>query len=139
MIIAVDFDGTICDHEYPEIGKPKEGAFETLKDLQKAGHQIILWTCRCGYELSEALLWLRRLGFIPNAVNANVCDCRGYAVPKIVATVYIDDRNFGGFPGWDRVRKSLLEPGTVTEALNNLPNARGDKPMADSFSKNNGG
>ena len=37
MRIAVDFDGTIVEHEYPKIGKEMLFAFETLKELQKSG------------------------------------------------------------------------------------------------------
>lgn len=46
MIIAVDFDGTIVEHRYPEIGREKPFAFDTLKMLQKEGHRLILWTVR---------------------------------------------------------------------------------------------
>ena len=35
--IAVDFDGTIVEHEYPAIGKEKLFAFITLRELQKRG------------------------------------------------------------------------------------------------------
>lgn len=38
MIIAVDFDGTIVEHRYPEIGKKIPFAINTLKMLQKEGH-----------------------------------------------------------------------------------------------------
>ena len=33
MVIAVDFDGTIVTHRYPEIGKPISGAVETIKNV----------------------------------------------------------------------------------------------------------
>ena len=36
MVVAVDFDGTIVEHEYPKIGKPMIFAFETMKKLQSA-------------------------------------------------------------------------------------------------------
>ena len=56
MTIAVDFDGTIVTHEYPRIGKPIPFAIETLKRLQQEGHhQLILWTCREGELLQEAI------------------------------------------------------------------------------------
>ena len=56
MTIAVDFDGTIVTHEYPNIGKPIPFAIETLKKLQQEGHhQLILWTCREGELLQEAI------------------------------------------------------------------------------------
>ena len=44
MVIAVDFDGTIVEHEYPKIGRPIPFAIETLLQLQQDGHILILWT-----------------------------------------------------------------------------------------------
>jgi hypothetical protein len=46
--IAVDFDGTIVDHQYPDIGKENLFAFQTLKELEKRGARLILWTFRTG-------------------------------------------------------------------------------------------
>lgn len=43
MIIAVDFDGTIVEHKYPEIGRELPFAIETLKKLQQERHRLILW------------------------------------------------------------------------------------------------
>lgn len=45
-IIAIDFDGTIVEHKYPAIGKEMLFAFATIKELQKKGHRLILWTFR---------------------------------------------------------------------------------------------
>ena len=56
--IAVDFDGTLVENEYPDIGKPKLFAFETLKALQEKGFRLILWTVRSGKELDDAVLGL---------------------------------------------------------------------------------
>ena len=33
--IAIDFDGTIVEHDYPRIGKEMLFAFATIKELQK--------------------------------------------------------------------------------------------------------
>ena len=46
MFIAIDFDGTIVDHRFPEIGKPVPGAFEWMKKFKEAGAKLILWTMR---------------------------------------------------------------------------------------------
>ena len=54
LTLAIDFDGTIVEDAYPKIGKPKTFAFETLKNLQKDGHRLILWTYRYGKTLKEA-------------------------------------------------------------------------------------
>ena len=69
MIIAVDFDGTIVDDEYPKIGKLRKNAIDVLKKLQEEGHYIILWTCRDGSELEEAVLFLKENGFVPDKIN----------------------------------------------------------------------
>lgn len=109
MVIAVDFDGTIVDHEYPGIGKPKLFAFETLKALQGQGHQLILWTYRVGKELDEAVEFCRKNGIEFYAVNKNypgeVYD--NSISRKIIADIYIDDRNVGGFLGWSEIWKVL--------------------------------
>jgi len=114
MIIAVDFDGTIVRHEFPGIGRELDGALATMHDLKKAGHEIVIWTCRCGETLAEMVEWFRENDFCPSAINSNAVPVVGFAVPKILANVYIDDRNFGGFPGWQAVRDAFL-PGTSGE------------------------
>ena len=57
MLIAVDFDGTIVEHEYPRIGKERPFATQTLKMLLQDGHRLVLWTNRQGKTLEEALQW----------------------------------------------------------------------------------
>ena len=60
MIIAVDFDGTIVTDCYPDIGEPKEEIIQGLIEHQNAGDKIILWTCRTGAALMEAVDYCRR-------------------------------------------------------------------------------
>jgi hydroxymethylpyrimidine pyrophosphatase-like HAD family hydrolase len=67
--IAVDFDGTIVEDEYPKIGKPIIFAFDTLKKLQEKGHRLILWTYRKGKALDEAVEFCKQNGIIFYAVN----------------------------------------------------------------------
>ena len=69
--IAVDFDGTVVEHQYPEIGKEKLFAFQTLKELEKRGARLILWTFRAGKELEEAVEYCRKNGREFYAVNKN--------------------------------------------------------------------
>ncbi|HKL08488.1 MAG TPA: hypothetical protein VJ896_06925 [Bacteroidales bacterium] len=109
MKIAVDFDGTIVDHEYPEIGKPKLFAFETLKALQDKGVFLILWTFRAGKELDEAVEFCKKNGIEFYAVNKNYPEeiFDDSMSRKINADIYIDDRNIGGFPGWSAIWQML--------------------------------
>ena len=95
-IIAVDFDGCLCENKYPFIGNPHCEVIDMLIDLQMNGAKLILWTCRSGTHLKMAVEWCRFHGVTFDAVNANLPeniekygnDCR-----KINADFYIDDRN----------------------------------------------
>ena len=109
MKIAVDFDGTIVEHKYPEIGKEILFAFETLKQLINQKHQVILWTYRAGKELDEAVEFCRENGVEFFAINKNYPEEHydGSISRKIEADVYIDDRNIGGFPGWSAIWQIL--------------------------------
>lgn len=107
--IAVDFDGTIVEHEYPKIGKDKLFAIETLKELQKHGALLILWTFRSGPELDNAVDYCRAKGVEFYAVNKNYPEeiFDDTISRKINADVYIDDKNVGGFPGWSDIWQTL--------------------------------
>lgn len=94
-IIAVDFDGTLCRECYPEIGAPNLPLIFMLKQQRRQGVKLILWTCRCGERLEEALLWCAGHGLSFDAVNNNVpetLEAYGTEARKISADVYIDDR-----------------------------------------------
>jgi hypothetical protein len=104
--IAVDFDGTIVEHKYPEIGKEIMFAFPTLRSLQEQGHQLILWTYRSGKELEDAVEYCRRNGVEFYAVNASYPEeefDEDYDSRKIDADIFIDDRNIGGLPSWGEI------------------------------------
>jgi hypothetical protein len=107
--IAVDFDGTIVDHEYPKIGKEKLFAFRTMKELEKQGARLILWTFRAGKELEDAVEYCRNNGIEFYAVNRNYPEeiMDDTVSRKIDADIYIDDKNLGGFPGWSEVWQAL--------------------------------
>jgi hypothetical protein len=116
--IAVDFDGTIVEHEYPKIGKEKLFAFRTLKELEKQGATLILWTFRTGKELDEAVEFCRNNGIEFYAVNRNYPEeiIDETVSRKIDADIYIDDKNLGGFPGWSEVWQ-ILNPYELQEKL----------------------
>ena len=108
--IAIDFDGTIVDHDYPAIGKEKLFAFQTLRELEKLGARLILWTFRAGKELDEAVEYCRKNGIEFYAVNKNYPEeiFDDTVSRKIDADIYIDDKNIGGFPGWSEVWQILI-------------------------------
>ncbi|MDO6439793.1 hydrolase [Cyclobacterium sp. 1_MG-2023] len=111
--IAIDFDGTIVEHAYPKIGKTMLFAFETIKELEKKGHRLILWTYREGPLLKEAADFCKDNGIEFYAVNENYPgesdECQ--SPRKLEADIFIDDRNIGGFLGWEIVWQTLHPEG----------------------------
>lgn len=96
LIFAVDFDGTLCENKYPEIGEPKQEVINKCIELEKEGHRFILNTCRTDKELDAAIEWCKEKGIKFEAINHNLPDrmklyendCR-----KIGADYYVDDKN----------------------------------------------
>ena len=108
--IAVDFDGTLVEDDYPNIGKEKLFAFETLLKLQEKGHRIILWTYRSGRTLDDAIFFCKERGVHFYAVNKSFPEeefDQGYS-RKINADLFIDDRNIGGLIGWGEIYQLLI-------------------------------
>lgn len=95
-IIAVDFDGTLCENKWPEIGMPNEELIEYLKKRQTNGEKLILWTSRNEEQTQDAVEWCKKYGLIFDAVNDNlpeIVEAFGGNCRKIFANEYIDDRN----------------------------------------------
>lgn len=94
-IIAVDFDGTLFTEEYPNIGKPKWRVINWCKERQAKGDILILWTCREGENLREAIEMCKEVGLVFDYVNENVpsrIKRRGNDCRKIGADIYLDDK-----------------------------------------------
>ena len=111
MRIAVDFDGTIVEHDYPKIGKPIEGAIETMLKFQEAGHDIILWTYRHGDYLQAAIDYCENNGIKLYAANNSEPDedFKADQSRLIKADIFIDDRNVGGLLPWKEVERLILD------------------------------
>ena len=98
-IYAIDFDGTIVEDKWPDIGKAKQEVVDFILDIQTRGDKWILWTMREGERLDRAVEWLARHWLRPDAVNDNLPELKhefGNNPRKVFADVYIDDRNAGG-------------------------------------------
>lgn len=95
-ITAVDFDGTLCESKWPDIGDPNNELLYILINRRAAGEKVILWTCRTGKYLEEAIAWCHDHLLDFDAVNESlpeVIDWMGGDSRKIYADEYIDDRN----------------------------------------------
>jgi hypothetical protein len=103
VVIAVDFDGTICTLSYPAIGRERKGAKEYINKLYDEGYAIVINTCRQGKAVEDAKTFLEIRGIKYDEINENIpslielygCDTR-----KISADVYIDDKCLFEIPSW---------------------------------------
>lgn len=90
MIVAVDFDGTLSLD-----GAPNAPLFARLKEMQRNGDIIILWSCREGKRLNEAVTFCAKNGLRVNFANKNspqAIRMLGGDSRKIYADVYVDDK-----------------------------------------------
>ena len=116
MTIAVDFDGTIVEHDYPKIGKPVPMALEVLRKLhEEEHHKLILWTMREGGLLQEAVDYCEKNGVYFYACNKNYPeeDMQDGSPRKIAVDLFIDDRNIGGLLNWELIYK-IIKSGSNT-------------------------
>lgn len=94
-IYAVDFDGTLCENAWPDIGKPNHSLISTLKKAREKGDKVILWTCRTADRLDDAIAWCKEQGLEFDAVNENLPEIIGQfgtESRKVFADIYIDDK-----------------------------------------------
>ena len=104
FILSVDYDGTLFEGSYPEIGDPKQDVIDKVIEFKEAGAELALWTCREGTSLEEALERIEKETDIEfDSINENVPSQLEYmrqkaeegsllALRKIFANFYLDDR-----------------------------------------------
>jgi len=125
MYICIDFDGTIVDHRFPDIGPPVPKALEWMYKFQDAGAKLILFTMRSdgsssGDALARAVHYLEENGISLYGVNHNPSQVHWTSSPKAYGQIYIDDAAFGcplihpeGFQrpcvDWDIVGPGVME------------------------------
>ena len=100
MYICIDFDGTVVDHRFPEIGPPVPFALEWMRKFQEAGTKLILFTMRSdsgksGDSLTSAVCYLEENGIKLFGVNRNPTQVHWTSSPRAYGQLYIDDAAFG--------------------------------------------
>ena len=119
--IALDFDGTVVTHAYPEVGEDI-GAVPVLKELVAQGDKLILWTMRSDNLLEEAVAWFHKHDIPLWAINENPTQQRWTSSPKLHADLLIDDSALGcptcfldgerrPSADWRRIREMLVRMG----------------------------
>lgn len=95
-IIAVDFDGTLFETDYPHIIRPIFPVIDMAIARKEKGDKLILWTCRAGKELLDAITACNKEGLYFDAVNDNLEEMKeawGNNPRKVAADEYWDDKN----------------------------------------------
>ena len=132
MTIAVDFDGTIVEHRYPEIGREIPFATDTLKMLIKERHKLILWSVREGKLLDDAVEWCKARGVEFYAINKDFpeedVEKNMHFSRKLKADVWIDVRNVGGLPDWGTIYEMISKKKTYEQILTEQLGAEPEKP-----------
>lgn len=108
-IIAVDFDGTLVEDAFPDIGKPIESTWELMRKAQQHGCKVILWTSRDNDRLKQAVEFCTERGFHFDAINKNLDEVVilfNNDTRKVYANEYWDDKSVMRF---SRIR-SILDP-----------------------------
>lgn len=95
-ILAVDFDGTLVENKFPEIGEINPIIWGAVKSYKAMGWKIILWSCRTEIMLQDAVKFCAERGLTFDTVNENLPEVQAYYggdTRKVFANMYIDDRS----------------------------------------------
>lgn len=95
-IIAVDFDGTLVEDKFPNIGAKRSHVWEKVKIAKEKGAKVILWTCRDGENLKNAVNYCKSEGLEFDAVNTNIKETKemfNNDTRKVYANEYWDDKS----------------------------------------------
>lgn len=113
-VIAIDFDGTIVEDAYPNIGVVRDGAVGVINNLMEQGHEVIIWTCREVCEIEHSLY---RYGINFTTINENtpsMMERWGNDPRKVGADVFIDDKNLESLEvDWNWIRFQLESRGIL--------------------------
>lgn len=96
-VIAIDFDGTLFQDAWPDIGSPNIGVINQAIKEQNNGARLVLWTCREGDLLIDAIMACETYGLVFDAINDSIPSWKakfGTNPRKIGATEYWDDKAY---------------------------------------------
>jgi len=115
LIVAVDFDGTIVEESFPEIGQLKPKVLDVVNTLHELGVRWIIWTCRGNVPdpnngrvyVNEMKEFLDKLKFPYEKINENVDGMDFVTSRKIYYDYLIDDKLLNGEINWNNIYSEL--------------------------------
>lgn len=90
-VLAIDFDGTICDHRFPECGPLKEGVVAAIQKISER-FEIIIWSCRANGNLNTDDRYIKDMIEYLNRHNIPYDRIDMGNEGKVIADLYIDDK-----------------------------------------------
>lgn len=95
-VIAFDFDGVLCNSNYPFLGDEIKPICDFLRSIYDLDCYIILYTCRHDVPLDNALEWCDEHNLHFNYVNKNVPERVAYwgESDKLSYDMLIDDHAY---------------------------------------------
>ncbi len=115
MIIAIDFDGTLHTGKYPNIGTPQPYSVQVMNELHADGHYLIIWTCRENQQQTDMINWLLEHKIPFHRINDHAPEMAKLYKNnsrKVYAHLYIDDKQVGGLPTWDKIAQYVQKQET---------------------------
>lgn len=106
--IVVDFDGTITDDVFPDMGNPKEGVIEALQRLNEAGFEIIIHSCRTGTYFKDMLNEDQFERIEDFMQYYNMPFDRIWTPDKPIASAYVDDKAIRYQNNWKDIADGLI-------------------------------
>jgi hypothetical protein len=111
--IVIDFDGTICEHDFPRIGSPKPGVKAALTRLKELGFTILIHSCRTATYWQQQNQW-GLLGSVKE-VRRIEAFMEEHEIPydeiwlpdKKEAAYYVDDRAVSFTDNWPEIVQAI--------------------------------
>ena len=117
--VLVDFDGTLCQFKYPDMGPPRDGARMFMKALISRGLKPVIWSSRMSPEIyteeeraasvEKIALWCKRYNIPHEAIDTGNCG-------KRLCLAYVDDRGVHAGDSWSAVLRRIDQIHSTVES-----------------------
>ena len=109
-VVVIDFDGTICKFNYPEMGEPQPRVKESLQKLRDMGWIIHILSCRTNVDLQkypiDRTMQVRAMEEYLDKHEIPYDEVLNKDKP--LAVWYIDDRGIAFRDDWDKVVEEII-------------------------------
>lgn len=106
--VVIDFDGTICEFAFPDVGPPMPGVKEALEEIKAMGLRIIIHSARTSSEWGrDQAPHVRKIEDFMAAHELPYDEI--WEGDKPIAIAYIDDRAIEYRGNWNKAVERVKE------------------------------